>query len=421
MARFIDEITISVQAGKGGDGMISFRREAHVDKGGPDGGDGGRGGHIYFVGDLGKNTLLSFYKNKHIVAKDGIKGGPKNLYGANAEDTYINVPIGTLVYNGNKLIADVIEANKPYLIASGGKGGRGNNKFKTPKNTAPKICENGMPGEKYEAKIVLKILSDVGVVGKPSAGKSTFLNSISNARAKVADYEFTTLVPQLGMVEYFDNSFTVADLPGLIKGASLGKGLGIQFLKHIERCRVIAHIIDFGSQDKDPIQDYEVINNELKAYNLKLEQKPQLVIANKSDTDCFKEKVKKFKKKYPNIELIEISAIFRENLDTVKSKLWKLIQEYNFTTISNETPEVKVISYEPDFIINSPYKGYYEVSGKKVEEIYHKIPINTYDNLVRFNNILKKIGVWEGLMKKDIQKGDTVSIYGFEFEWEDEK
>ncbi|WP_322958537.1 GTPase ObgE [Mycoplasmopsis felis] len=421
MARFIDEITISVQAGKGGDGMISFRREAHVDKGGPDGGDGGRGGHIYFVGDLGKNTLLSFYKNKHIVAKDGIKGGPKNLYGANAEDTYINVPIGTLVYNGNKLIADVIEANKPYLIASGGKGGRGNNKFKTPKNTAPKICENGMPGEKYEAKIVLKILSDVGVVGKPSAGKSTFLNSISNARAKVADYEFTTLVPQLGMVEYFDNSFTVADLPGLIKGASLGKGLGIQFLKHIERCRVIAHIIDFGSQDKDPIQDYEVINNELKTYNLKLEQKPQLVIANKSDTDCFKEKVKKFKKKYPNIELIEISAIFRENLDTVKSKLWKLIQEYNFTTISNETPEVKVISYEPDFIINSPYKGYYEVSGKKVEEIYHKIPINTYDNLVRFNNILKKIGVWEGLMKKDIQKGDTVSIYGFEFEWEDEK
>ncbi|WP_326494914.1 GTPase ObgE [Mycoplasmopsis felis] len=421
MARFIDEITISVQAGKGGDGMISFRREAHVDKGGPDGGDGGRGGHIYFVGDLGKNTLLSFYKNKHIVAKDGIKGGPKNLYGANAEDTYINVPIGTLVYNGNKLIADVIEANKPYLIASGGKGGRGNNKFKTPKNTAPKICENGMPGEKYEAKIVLKILSDVGVVGKPSAGKSTFLKSISNANAKVADYEFTTLVPQLGMVEYFDNSFTVADLPGLIKGASLGKGLGIQFLKHIERCRVIAHIIDFGSQDKDPIQDYEVINNELKTYNLKLEQKPQLVIANKSDSDCFKEKVKKFKKKYPNIELIEISAIFRENLDTVKSKLWKLIQEYNFTTISNETPEVKVISYEPDFIINSPYKGYYEVSGKKVEEIYHKIPINTYDNLVRFNNILKKIGVWEGLMKKDIQKGDTVSIYGFEFEWEDEK
>ncbi|WP_322901752.1 GTPase ObgE [Mycoplasmopsis felis] len=421
MARFIDEITISVQAGKGGDGMISFRREAHVDKGGPDGGDGGRGGHIYFVGDLGKNTLLSFYKNKHIVAKDGIKGGPKNLYGANAEDTYINVPIGTLVYNGNKLIADVIEANKPYLIASGGKGGRGNNKFKTPKNTAPKICENGMPGEKYEAKIVLKILSDVGVVGKPSAGKSTFLNSISNANAKVADYEFTTLVPQLGMVEYFDNSFTVADLPGLIKGASLGKGLGIQFLKHIERCRVIAHIIDFGSQDKDPIQDYEVINNELKAYNLKLEKKPQLVIANKSDTDCFKEKVKKFKKKYPNVELIEISAIFRENLDTVKGKLWKLIQEYNFTTISNETPEVKVISYEPDFIINSPYRGYYEVSGKKVEEIYHKIPINTYDNLVRFNNILKKIGVWEGLMKKDIQKGDTVSIYGFEFEWEDEK
>ncbi|SYV97186.1 GTPase obg, partial [Mycoplasmopsis edwardii] len=322
MARFIDEITISVQAGKGGNGMISFRREAHVDKGGPDGGDGGRGGHIYFVGDLGKNTLLSFYKNKHIVAKDGVNGGPKNLYGANAEDTYIKVPIGTLVYNGKKLVADIIEPDVPYLIASGGKGGRGNNKFKTTKNTAPKIAENGMPGEKYEAKIVLKILSDVGVVGKPSAGKSTFLNAVSNANAKVADYEFTTLVPQLGMVQFHENSFTVADLPGLIKGASLGKGLGIQFLKHIERCRIIAHIVDFGSEDKDPIEDFKVINNELKSYNLKLESKPQLVIANKSDMDVFKDNIKKFKKEFPDVEVVEISAIFRENLDLVKAKLW---------------------------------------------------------------------------------------------------
>nr|WP_322958934.1 GTPase ObgE [Mycoplasmopsis canis]WQQ12335.1 GTPase ObgE [Mycoplasmopsis canis] len=421
MARFIDEITISVQAGKGGNGMISFRREAHVDKGGPDGGDGGRGGHIYFVGDLGKNTLLSFYKNKHIVAEDGVNGGPKNLYGANAKDTYIKVPIGTLVYNGKKLIADIIEPDVPYLIASGGKGGRGNNKFKTTKNTAPKIAENGMPGEKYEAKIVLKILSDVGVVGKPSAGKSTFLNAISNANAKVADYEFTTLVPQLGMVQFHDNSFTVADLPGLIKGASLGKGLGIQFLKHIERCRIIAHIVDFGSEDKDPIEDFNVINNELRSYNLKLENKPQLVIANKSDMDVFKDNIKKFKKAFPNVEVVEISAIFRDNLDLVKAKLWNLIKKNQYATIENDEEEVKVIEFEPDYVVNSPYKGHFEVTGKKVEELYHKIPINTYDNLVRFNNILKKIGVWEELIRQDIQRGDTVSIYGFEFEWEDEQ
>ncbi|QGZ97452.1 GTPase ObgE [Mycoplasma sp. NEAQ87857] len=421
MAKFIDEVKIMVQAGKGGDGMISFRREAHVDKGGPDGGDGGNGGNIYFVGDLGKNTLLSFYKNKHIVAEDGVKGGPKNLYGANAKHTYIKVPIGTLVYNGKKLIADVIEPDVPYLIAKGGKGGRGNNKFKTAKNTAPRICENGMPGEKFEAHIVLKILSDVGLIGKPSAGKSTFLNIVSNAKAKVAEYEFTTLVPQLGMVSFHDNSFTVADLPGLIKGASLGKGLGIQFLKHIERCRVVAHIIDFGSEEKDPIEDYETICQEIKNYNLKLENKPQLVIANKSDLEHFDQHLAKFKTKYPEIEIIPISAINHKNIEPVKAAMWKMISESNLQPIENEAEEIKVIEFEPDYEIFSPFKGYYEVSGKKVEELYHKIPIGTYDNLVRFNNILKKIGVWEELVRKGIQVGDTVSIYGLQFQWEDEE
>ncbi|MGZ9755616.1 GTPase ObgE [Mycoplasma sp. 5912] len=421
MAKFIDEVSILLQAGKGGDGMISFRREAHVDKGGPDGGDGGRGGNIYFVGDLGKNTLLSFYKNKHITAEDGVKGGPKNLYGANAKDTYVKVPIGTLVYNGTKLIADVIKADQAYLVAKGGKGGRGNNKFKTAKNTAPRIAENGMPGEKYQAHIVLKILSDVGVVGKPSAGKSTFLNSISNAHAKVAEYEFTTLVPQLGMVQFHQNSFTVADLPGLIQGAALGKGLGIQFLKHIERCKVIAHIIDFGSEDKNPILDYETINNELKSYNLKLESKPQLVIANKSDLDAFNSHLKAFKNKYPDVKVISISAIFHHNLEAVKAALWELISTTQFQTITEENDSVKVITYEPDFIVKNPYKGYFDVNGKKVEELYYKIPINTYDNLVRFNNILKKIGVWDELIRRNIQKGDIVAIYGFEFEWDDQE
>lgn len=421
MARFIDEIKIVLQAGKGGDGMMSFRREAHVDKGGPDGGDGGNGGNIYFVGDLGKNTLLSFYKNKHIVAEDGVKGGPKNLYGANGKHTYVKVPIGTLVYKGKQLVADVIEPDKPYLVAKGGKGGRGNTKFKTAKNTAPRTTENGMPGEKYEAEIVLKILSDVGLVGKPSAGKSTFLNSISNAKAKVAEYEFTTLVPQLGMVQWYENSFTVADLPGLIKGAALGKGLGIQFLKHIERCRVIAHIIDFGSEDKNPIEDYETINQELHSYNLKLEKKKQLIVANKSDLPSFEAHMQAFKEKYPDLVVIPISAINKENLNLVKKGLWEMILHTDYDPIDNSENEVKEITFEPDYVVKNPYKGYFEVSGKKVEELYHKIPMNTYDNLVRFNNILKKIGVWEELVRQGVTKGDTISIYGFQFEWEDEQ
>lgn len=419
MAKFVDEVKVMLQAGKGGDGMISFRREAHVDKGGPDGGDGGNGGDVYFVGDLGKNTLLSFYKNKHIIAEDGVKGGPKNLYGANAKHTYIRVPIGTLVYNNNKLVADVIFPDTPYLVAKGGKGGRGNTKFKTSKNTAPRICENGLPGEKFEAKIVLKILSDVGVVGKPSAGKSTFLNAISNAKAKVAEYEFTTLVPQLGMVEFYENSFTVADLPGLIKGASLGKGLGSRFLKHIERCRVIAHIIDFGDPNKDPINDYLTIQKELLDCNLKLELKPQLIIANKSDLENFRENVEKFKKEFPNITLIEISAINRENMDLVKKVLWEMIQKETMKPIEEEAQEIE-INYEAPYNVISPYYGHFEVYGPKVLELYNKIPLNSYDNLLRFNNILKKIGVWEALIKLDIKPGDTVNIYEYQFQWEEE-
>lgn len=419
MAKFVDEVKVMLQAGKGGDGMISFRREAHVDKGGPDGGDGGNGGDVYFVGDLGKNTLLSFYKNKHIIAEDGVKGGPKNLYGANAKHTYIRVPIGTLVYNNNKLVADVILPDTPYLVAKGGKGGRGNTKFKTSKNTAPRICENGLPGEKFEAKIVLKILSDVGVVGKPSAGKSTFLNAISNAKAKVAEYEFTTLVPQLGMVEFYENSFTVADLPGLIKGASLGKGLGSRFLKHIERCRVIAHIIDFGDPNKDPINDYLTIQKELLDCNLKLELKPQLIIANKSDLENFRENVEKFRKEFPNITLIEISAINRENMDLVKKVLWEMIQKETMKPIEEEAQEIE-INYEAPYTVISPYYGHFEVYGPKVLELYNKIPLNSYDNLLRFNNILKKIGVWEALIKLDIKPGDTVNIYEYQFQWEEE-
>ncbi|BAW18098.1 GTPase ObgE [Mycoplasmopsis bovigenitalium] len=420
MARFIDEIKIQLVAGKGGDGMISFRREAHVDKGGPDGGDGGRGGNIYFVGDLGKNTLLSLYGNKKITAEDGVNGGPKNLYGAAGKDKYVPVPIGTIVYNNGKVVADIIEP-KEYLVAKGGQGGRGNMKFKSPRNTAPRISENGSKGEKFDAHIVLKIMSDVGVVGKPSAGKSTLLSAISNAKAKIAEYEFTTLVPQLGMVKYYDESFVIADLPGLIEGAHQGRGLGIQFLKHIERCRVIAHIIDFGSEFKDPLQDYEIINNELKSYSLNLENKDQLVIANKSDLPHFQENLAKFKQKYPQVKVVEISAISAQNLDEVKKELIELIKANKLKPVEEiEENTVVEIKLEQDYKIVSPYLGYFEISGPKVQQLYDKIPLVSYDNLLRFNNKLKNLGVWDDLIKKGIQPGDTVRIFEYEFEWDGE-
>ena len=291
--KFIDQAKISILAGNGGNGIISFRREANVDRGGPDGGDGGNGGNIYFQGDNGMNTLLPFHYQTKYKAQNGENGKTKNAYGANGNDLIIKVPIGTMIINevNNDLLADIID-EKLYLVAKGGIGGKGNTKFKSSRNTAPRICENGTKGQQYDLILNLKVLADIGFIGKPCAGKSSLLSKISNAKPKIADYDFTTLVPQLGLVNYKDYSYVVADLPGLIEFASKGKGLGTQFLKHIERCKVIAHIIDFGNENKDPITDYLIINKELKSYNLFLEKLPQIVIANKSDLEFFYKNLK---------------------------------------------------------------------------------------------------------------------------------
>ncbi|MGZ9414021.1 GTPase ObgE [Mycoplasma sp. 5370] len=417
--KFIDEVKLKVQAGKGGNGMIAFRREAHVDRGGPDGGDGGNGGSIYFVGDPGMNTLLPLYLKKIIKGNDGENGRRKNQYGAAGKDIYIKVPIGTLIYDGNKLLHDII-TEENYLIAKGGKGGRGNTKFKSSKNTAPKISENGDFGEKFNLTLNLKVLADVGFLGKPSAGKSTILSRISNAKPKIADYHFTTLVPQLGLVQVFENSFVAADLPGLIQGAAQGKGLGIQFLKHIERCRVIAHIIDFGVETKDPIKDYIEINEELKTYNLNLEKRKQIIVANKSDQEVFKKQLSKFKRKFKNLEIVEISAIENKNIDTLKIKLWEALEKEK-TPIFEKTFSEVTITLEKYHEVKKIHEGLFEVFGPEVEEIYNKIPIVSHDNLMRFNQKLKEIGVWNELIELNIQAGDVVRIYEYEFVWEDEQ
>ena len=417
--KFIDQVEIEAIAGKGGNGIISFRHESRIEKGGPDGGDGGDGGNIYFQGDTGMNTLLSLHMLKHIRGNDGQNGRSKNMYGAKGKDVIIKVPCGTLVYENNRLICDVVD-DQLYLVCKGGKGGHGNTRFKSSRNTVPKVCENGTPGEQKQLLLELKVMADVGLVGKPCAGKSSLLKVISNAKPKVSDYDFTTLVPQLGLVQTYDHqSFVVADLPGLIAGAAQGKGLGIQFLKHIERCKVIAFVLDFGDPDKDPISDFKTLKSELETYNLKLLDKTFLIIANKNDLEGFAKQLKRFTKKYPDYEVVEISALNQSNLDQLKLKMFQLAQQAPAINLEETSDEV-FIELAEDFLINKIHEGLYEVSGIKIEQIYHKIPLTTYENILRFNKKIRDLGLWKALIDAGIQSGDTVRILNYQFVWEDE-
>ncbi|WKX02323.1 GTPase ObgE [Candidatus Mycoplasma mahonii] len=417
--KFLDEAKLKVFAGDGGNGVVSFRREARVSMGGPDGGDGGNGGSIYFVGDPGLNTLYSLKMNINIRGNKGENGRAKNQFGAAGKDIFIKVPEGTLVFNDNRLICDVID-RKNYLIAQGGKGGRGNNKFKSSRNQAPRLSENGTKGEVLELQLTLKVLADVGFVGKPSAGKSTLLSKVSNAKPKIADYDFTTLDPQLGFVHTGVNSFVVADLPGLIKGASLGKGLGLEFLKHIERCRVIAHIIDFGAEQKSPVEDYKQINNELNLYKINLDKRKQVVIANKKDLQHFDEHLKVFKEVFPNIKIVEISAVMEKGLEPLKAILYEAFVNSKAIEYDIKIKDEVTIKLEDDIIIENPYEGLYEIRGAAVKRIYERIPLNTFDNIQRFNRMMRNIGLWKELRRRNIQNGDMVRIIGFEMEWDED-
>lgn len=419
--KFLDKAKLKVFAGDGGNGIVSFRREARVERGGPNGGDGGNGGSIYFVGDTGKNTLFSLKMMMNIRGNGGENGRSKNQTGANGENLYIRVPLGTLVFQEDRLICDVIEADKPYLIVAGGKGGRGNTKFKSSKNQAPLLCENGTKGEKFEISLTLKVLADIGFVGKPSAGKSTLLSKVSNAKPKIADYHFTTLTPQLGLVDVDDNTYVVADLPGLIKGAAQGKGLGHEFLKHIERCRVVAHIIDFGDDTKDAIADYEQINAELKEYKLGLEERKQVIVANKNDMPDFDKNLKRFKAKYPDLNIVEISAGTEKGILPLKRELYKAFAASKEIEYEIKYAKEVTIELEDDIVIDIPYEGMFEVSGVAVERIFDRIPLTTFDNISRFNRMMRNLGLWKELRNLGIKNGDMVRIINFEMEWEEEE
>lgn len=422
--KFIDRVKIYVQAGTGGNGTVAFRREAHVPKGGPSGGDGGRGGSVIFVATNSLSTLLDLRYYREYKAQNGEKGHAKKMHGADADDLVIRVPVGTCVYDDDtgNIIADLTKDGQRAVIAKGGRGGRGNARFASSRNPAPKICENGEPGEKFNLRVELKLLADVGLVGYPSVGKSTLLSVVSKARPQIADYHFTTIVPNLGVVQVKDGrSFVMADLPGLIEGASQGKGLGHQFLRHIERCRVIVHIIDMsGSEGRDPYEDYVTINKELGEYEYRLLERPQIIVANKMDGDEAEENLKKFKEKLGDQKVFPIIAPIHEGIDAVLYAVADALETAPDFFNQEEEQESVLYTYkeeEKPFTIHNKGNGVWEVTGKKVERLVQMASFTTDDGFQRFALQIRNMGIDDALREAGCEDGDTVRLYDFEFEF----
>lgn len=422
--KFIDRVKIYVQAGTGGNGTVAFRREAHVPKGGPSGGDGGRGGSVIFVATNSLSTLLDLRYYREYKAQSGEKGHAKKMHGADADDLVIRVPVGTCVYDDDtgNIIADLTKDGQRAVIAKGGRGGRGNARFASSRNPAPKICENGEPGEKFNLRVELKLLADVGLVGFPSVGKSTLLSVVSKARPQIADYHFTTIVPNLGVVQVKDGrSFVMADLPGLIEGASQGKGLGHQFLRHIERCRVIVHIIDMsGSEGRDPYEDYVTINKELGEYEYRLLERPQIIVANKMDGDEAEENLKKFKEKLGDQKVFPIIAPIHEGIDAVLYAVADALETAPDFFNQEEEQESVLYTYKEDekpFTIHNKGNGVWEVTGKKVERLVQMASFTTDDGFQRFALQIRNMGIDDALREAGCEDGDTVRLYDFEFEF----
>ncbi|MBQ1550857.1 MAG: GTPase ObgE [Bacilli bacterium] len=424
---FVDEVEVELIAGNGGNGCTAFRREKYVAMGGPFGGDGGRGGDIIFKADTGLNTLLDLRYQKIYKAEKGSNGEGKNKDGKNAEDLIVKVPLGTVVTDKetNEIIADLIKPGQEKVIAKGGRGGRGNTSLRSKSNTCPTYSENGEEGEHKFIKVELKLLADVGLVGLPSVGKSTIISCLSEARPKIASYHFTTLKPNLGVVKSRSGkTFVLADLPGLIEGASLGAGLGDKFLKHIERTKVIAHVIDMAATEgRDPYEDYVLINKELADFNEKLLEKPQIIIANKKDVESFNENIDKFKEKVKDIKIFEVSAAKNEGLQDVADYLAELIESMPNTFIE-ETENIedhKEYKYEePEkFKITRDDDGTWVISGKEIERIFKMTKFESEDDEYRFAKRLTNMGVDEELKKRGAQEGDQVRILDFYFDYRD--
>lgn len=420
---FIDEAKVFVKAGNGGDGIVAFRREKYVPEGGPAGGDGGNGADVIFRVNEGLSTLIDFRYNRHFKGDHGENGMSKGKHGKNAEPLIVEVPPGTTVYNDvtNETIADLTENKEEAVIVKGGKGGRGNIKFRSARNPAPNIAENGDLGEELNIRVEMKVMADVGLVGFPSVGKSTLLSVVSAAKPKIADYPFTTLAPNLGVVTVSDGrSFVMADLPGLIEGAHEGVGLGFQFLKHVERTKLIVHMIDLAplEEARDPYLDYERINHELASYGSHLIEKPQIVVANKMDMPNSEEKLKKLKDKLPkDVEVVAVSTYTRTGIDELLYKIADKLASIPYEPVEEEKVTIRYEEKEDPFVISRADDGAYVLSGPEIERIFHATDF-AYDEAVqRFARQMRHLGVDSALRSKGATDGDTIRILDFEFEF----
>lgn len=423
---FIDRAKIIVTSGAGGDGMVSFRREKYVPRGGPSGGDGGKGGSVIVVANPDLNTLVNFRRHRHFTANKGENGGAKEMFGKNAEDVIVEVPLGTMIYDNKtgELLADMTQEGQRAVIVKGGHGGRGNSHFATSAVRAPTFAEKGESGEQKEIRLELKILADVGLLGFPSVGKSSFLKKVSAAKPEVAAYHFTTLSPILGVVSLDDErNFVVADIPGLIEGASQGVGLGDEFLRHVERTKVLIHILDAaGSEGRDPFDDFNIINNELSLYSPKLLQKKQIVAANKIDLiqdpkvlDDLRSKIEA-----KGYEFFPISTLTGEGIRPLLESVWDLLQE--IPDVQNEESEKVIVYEEPKEEFTVEVKdGVFYITGKRIEKLVSMTNFEDYVSLRRFDRAWKFMGIDKLLKKNGIQEGDTVNLYGTEFTFSDNR
>ncbi len=428
---FVDQVKIYVKGGDGGNGMVAFRREKYVPKGGPAGGDGGNGADVVFEVEEGLRTLMDFRYKRHFKAPRGEHGMSKNQHGRNAKDMIVKVPPGTVVTDAvtGETIADLTQHGQQAVIAKAGRGGRGNSRFASPSNPAPELSENGEPGQEREVTLELKVLADVGLVGFPSVGKSTLLSVVSAAKPKIADYHFTTIVPNLGMVETEDSrSFVMADLPGLIEGAHSGVGLGHQFLRHIERTRVIVHVIDMAAiEGRDPFEDYITINKELQEYNMRLLERPQIIVANKMDMPDAEENLKDFKEKleedYP---IFPVSAItrtgLRDLLFAIADKL-ETTPEFPLEEVQEEAGVHRVLyKHEADerqFFISRDSDGSFVLTGEGIEKLFKMTDFSRDESVKRFARQMRGMGIDEELRQRGAKDGDIVKLMEYEFEFID--
>ncbi len=416
---FIDRAHVSIRAGKGGDGSAAFRREKYVPFGGPNGGDGGKGGDVYLIARERMRTLLDFARKPKYQAADGEPGSGYLKYGLSGDDLYLEVPCGTTVFQGDTVIADMIDDGEKLLVAKGGRGGRGNVHFKNSVRQAPKIAERGEPGSIIKLSLRLKIIADVGLVGMPNAGKSTILSRLTRAHPKIANYPFTTLYPNLGVAFYHDREIIFADVPGLIEGASDGKGLGPDFLGHVERTRVLVHVVDpMGFNDGEPKENIRVINSELRDHAAELGRKPQIIVVNKQDLTDASKVYKAIKKSYKKTPVMAVSGVTGEGIRELLGEVVKLV-DATPALRKRAAPAAVHVKLEPDFWVERD-KEVYVVKGAKVERLIRMTNFTLSEAVMRTQNILKKLGVERELNSNGARAGDWVRIAEREFEYHPE-